>query len=67
MTDQNLEVRKVCDQGLVLIAESGSKWQERIKSERFCWHNAQWLEAIAKANLLTSSGSRKTVLSYSTF
>lgn len=53
MTDQNLEVRKVCERGLMLIAESDVKWQERIKNERFCWHNAQWLEAIAKTNLLS--------------
>ena len=57
MTDQNLEVRKVCERGLMLIAESDTKWEERIKNERFCWHNAQWLEAIAKTNLLSSPGT----------
>lgn len=61
MTDQNLEVRKVCDRGLVLIAESDAKWQERIKNERFCWHNAQWLEAIAKANFLSSPGDKDNI------
>jgi len=55
MTDQNKEVRKICERGLVLIAESSAKWQERIKNERFCWNNAQWLEAIAKTNNLLSS------------
>lgn len=54
MTDQNDEVRKVCERGLFLIAGSDVEWQERIKNERFCWHNAQWLEAIAKTNLLSS-------------
>ncbi|KZS21217.1 Kinesin-associated protein 3 [Daphnia magna] len=57
MTDQNLEVRKVCERGLMLIAEADAKWEERIKNERFCWHNAQWLEAIAKTNLLSSPGT----------
>ena len=56
MTDQNVQVRKVCERGLFLIAESDAKWQDRIKNERFCWHNAQWLEAIAKTNLLSSAG-----------
>jgi hypothetical protein len=41
----------------MLIAESDTKWEERIKNERFCWHNAQWLEAIAKTNLLSSPGN----------
>lgn len=57
MTDQNVQVRKVCERGLFLIAESDAKWQDRIKNERFCWHNAQWLEAIAKTNLLSSAGA----------
>ena len=52
MTDQNVEVRKVCERGLVMIAEADAKWSERIKNERFCWHNAQWLEAVAKTNNL---------------
>lgn len=55
MTDQNVEVRKVCERGLVLIGESDAKWAERIKNERFCWHNAQWLEAVAKTNLLSGT------------
>jgi hypothetical protein len=57
MSDQNIQVRKVCESALVLIAESDPKWNERIKSERFCWHNAQWLEAVGKSDWFSSPGN----------
>lgn len=29
-----------------MIVERSSKWSERIKIEKFCNHNAQWLQMV---------------------
>ncbi len=62
MTDQNIHVRKVCEAALILVSESSTQWNERIKHERFCWHNAQWLEAVAKSDWFSSPGWEKPIV-----
>ncbi|XP_041705213.2 kinesin-associated protein 3-like isoform X2 [Coregonus clupeaformis] len=46
MHDKNAEIRKVCDNTLDIIAEYDEEWGRKIQSERFRWHNSQWLEMV---------------------
>ncbi|XP_067108860.1 kinesin-associated protein 3-like isoform X1 [Osmerus mordax] len=46
MHDKNTEIRKVCDNTLDIIAEYDAEWGSKIQSEKFRWHNAQWLEMV---------------------
>ncbi|XP_067118777.1 kinesin-associated protein 3 isoform X2 [Centruroides vittatus] len=46
MHDKNLEVRKVCDSTLDIIAEASREWAKRIQLEKFRWHNSQWLDMV---------------------
>ncbi|XP_071769551.1 kinesin-associated protein 3a [Centroberyx gerrardi] len=46
MHDNNAEIRKVCDNTLDIIAEYDEEWGKKIQSEKFRWHNAQWLEMV---------------------
>eukprot|EP00118_Oscarella_pearsei_P007156 m.33925 g.33925 ORF g.33925 m.33925 type:complete len:801 (+) comp31926_c0_seq8:57-2459(+) len=48
MHDKNVEIRKVCDSTLDIIAECDMEWALRIQAEKFRWHNSQWLETIAE-------------------
>nr|CAG4645459.1 EOG090X049M [Lynceus sp. MCZ IZ 141354] len=49
MTDQNAQVRRVCEATLDLIAEEDKSRKEMIKEERFRLQNAQWIEAVTKS------------------
>ena len=44
MHDKNSEIRRLCDATLDLVAEANPDWAKRIQSEKFRWHNSQWLE-----------------------
>uniref|UniRef100_A0A672MTZ0 Kinesin-associated protein 3-like n=1 Tax=Sinocyclocheilus grahami TaxID=75366 RepID=A0A672MTZ0_SINGR len=46
MHDKNLEIRQVCDNTLDIIAEYDEEWGKKIQSEKFRWHNSQWLEMV---------------------
>ncbi|XP_049812415.1 kinesin-associated protein 3 isoform X1 [Schistocerca nitens] len=46
MHDKNTQIRKVCGVCLDIIAECNVDWAERIKLEKFRWHNSQWLEMV---------------------
>uniref|UniRef100_A0A3P8WUU3 Kinesin-associated protein 3b n=1 Tax=Cynoglossus semilaevis TaxID=244447 RepID=A0A3P8WUU3_CYNSE len=46
MHDKNAEIRKVCDNTLDIIAENDEEWGRRIQSEKFRFHNNQWLEMV---------------------
>ncbi|XP_030631174.1 kinesin-associated protein 3b [Chanos chanos] len=46
MHDKNVEIRKVCDNTLDIIAEYDEEWAKKIQSEKFRWHNSQWLEMM---------------------
>uniref|UniRef100_A0AAR2KA19 Kinesin-associated protein 3b n=1 Tax=Pygocentrus nattereri TaxID=42514 RepID=A0AAR2KA19_PYGNA len=46
MHDKNTEIRKVCDNTLDIIAEYDEEWGRKIQSEKFRWHNSQWLEMV---------------------
>ncbi|XP_028977499.2 kinesin-associated protein 3a isoform X3 [Esox lucius] len=46
MHDQNAEIRKVCHNTLDIIAEHDAAWWGRVQSEKFRWHNSQWLEMV---------------------
>lgn len=46
MHDKNIEIRKVCDYCLDIIAFTDLEWASRIKLEKFRNHNAQWLSMV---------------------
>ncbi|KAM4628521.1 kinesin-associated protein 3a [Polymixia lowei] len=46
MHDKNAEICKVCDNTLDIIAEYDEEWGKKIQSEKFRWHNSQWLEMV---------------------
>ena len=39
-------LRSVCDSTLDIIAEFDKGWSEKVRLEKFRWHNSQWLEMI---------------------
>ncbi|XP_069823490.1 kinesin-associated protein 3 isoform X2 [Dendropsophus ebraccatus] len=51
MHDKNAEIRKVCDNTLDIIAEYDEEWAKKIQSEKFRWHNSQWLEMVESRQL----------------
>ena len=46
MHDSNEQIRKVCDETLDLIAQVSPAQAEKIKLERFKWHNQQRLQIL---------------------
>lgn len=46
MHDKNVEIRKVCDNCLDIIAITDFNWASRIKLEKFRNHNSQWLTMV---------------------
>lgn len=46
MHDKNVEIRKVCDFCLDIIATTDPNWASRIKLEKFRNHNSQWLTMV---------------------
>jgi Kinesin-associated protein (KAP) len=46
MHDKNIEIRKVCDICLDIIAMVDKNWATRIKLEKFRNHNSQWLNMV---------------------
>lgn len=46
MHDKNVEIRKVCDHCLDIVAFTDPEWASRIKLEKFRNHNAQWLTMV---------------------
>uniref|UniRef100_A0A3B5LID9 Uncharacterized protein n=1 Tax=Xiphophorus couchianus TaxID=32473 RepID=A0A3B5LID9_9TELE len=46
MHDKNAEIRKVCDNTLDIVAEYDLEWGYKIQSEKFRFHNNQWLEMV---------------------
>ncbi len=46
MHDKNVEVQRVCDATLDVIAQIDDNWADRVQREKFQFHNAQWLEVI---------------------
>jgi len=46
MHDKNIEIRKICDYCLDIIALKNNDWAVRIKLEKFRNHNSQWLNMI---------------------
>jgi len=46
MHDSNEQIRKVCEKTLDLIAEVSHPQREKIKAEKFKWHNQQWLQIL---------------------
>ena len=49
MHDKNPEVQRVCDATLDIISSHDDLWRERVRSEKFRFHNAQWLEIVGGA------------------
>ncbi|KAL1022826.1 hypothetical protein UPYG_G00032860 [Umbra pygmaea] len=51
MHDKNTEICKVCDNTLDIIAEYDGEWGRKIQSEKFRWHNSQWLEMVENRSM----------------
>ena len=49
--DRNTEVQKVCDATLQMIGEISPDWSQKLMSEKFRFHNAQWLEMVQSQTL----------------
>ena len=47
MHDKNVEIQKVCDATLDIISEIDENWADRVKREKFRFHNAQWLDIVS--------------------
>lgn len=52
MHDSNAEVRKVCDTTLDIISEFDDEWADKIRMEKFRWHNSQWLDMIEGKDMI---------------
>jgi hypothetical protein len=46
MHDKNPEIRKICDSTLDIISAYSEGWANKIKLEKFRWHNSQWLDMV---------------------
>lgn len=44
--DNNPNIRKVCRACLDIIKDFDDTWTDRVKKEKFQWHNSHWLEMI---------------------
>ncbi|KAJ3126935.1 Kinesin-associated protein 3 [Nowakowskiella sp. JEL0407] len=48
--DRNIEIRKMCDVCLDIIAEIDEEWVKKIRLQKFRWHNAEWLQIMSQQN-----------------
>ncbi|KAJ3038924.1 Kinesin-associated protein 3, partial [Rhizophlyctis rosea] len=48
--DRNVEIRKMCDVCLDIIAEIDEDWVKSIRLQKFQWHNSEWLALITQAS-----------------
>lgn len=53
--DNSPNIRKLCAACLDIIKDFDDAWTERVKTEKFQWHNSHWLEMIR--NQMLSSGN----------
>ena len=51
MNDKNQEVRKVCSLTLDIISDYDEELAKKIQSEKFRFHNSQWLEMVENARV----------------
>ena len=51
MNDKNQEVRKVCSLTLDIISDYDEELAKKIQSEKFRYHNSQWLEMVENARV----------------
>ncbi|KAJ3293590.1 Kinesin-associated protein 3 [Borealophlyctis nickersoniae] len=64
--DRNVEIRKMCDICLDIIAEIDEEWVKKIRQQKFQWHNSEWLQLITQASLHGSEGFEESATLYST-
>nr|CAD7425413.1 unnamed protein product [Timema monikensis] len=62
MHDKNTHIRKVCNMCLDIIVDWDKDWAERIKLEKFRWHNSQWLEMVENSALDSTSFDKASTL-----
>lgn len=53
--DNNPNIRKICRACLDIIKDFDDTWTERVKLEKFQWHNSNWLEMIQNQMLNTGA------------
>ncbi|KAJ3039310.1 Kinesin-associated protein 3 [Rhizophlyctis rosea] len=54
--DRNVEIRRMCDVCLDIIAEIDEEWVKSIRLQKFQWHNSEWLALITQASQLPGNG-----------
>jgi len=62
MHDRNAEIRKVNDSTLDIIREYDSEWEKRIQTEKFKWHNSQWIEMVETQQMVDEEDMYDDVL-----
>nr|CAD7453723.1 unnamed protein product [Timema tahoe] len=62
MHDKNTHIRKVCNMCLDIIVDWDKDWAERIKLEKFRWHNSQWLEMVENTALDSTGFDKASTL-----
>lgn len=53
--DNNPNIRKICRACLDIIKDFDDTWTERVKLEKFQWHNSNWLEMIQNQMMNTGA------------
>ncbi|KAJ3170876.1 Kinesin-associated protein 3, partial [Irineochytrium annulatum] len=48
--DRNVQIRRMCDVSLDIIAEIDEEWVKKIKQQKFQWHNAEYLSVLAQSS-----------------
>ncbi|KAJ3093007.1 Kinesin-associated protein 3 [Quaeritorhiza haematococci] len=48
--DRNVEIRKMCDACLDIIADIDEDWVTKIRQQKFQWHNLEWLSMVARTS-----------------
>lgn len=46
LQDNSKTIRKLCNWCLNIVAERNESWANRIRIEKFRYHNAQWLQMV---------------------
>ncbi|CAB4058729.1 Kinesin-associated protein 3 [Lepeophtheirus salmonis] len=62
MHDKNAEIQRVCDATLDIISDIDENWADKVKKEKFRFHNAQWLEIIQIQEVEEENDSRHNPL-----
>ena len=58
--DRNPEIRRACDACLDIIGEISDEWVTKIRSQKFHWHNSEWVKTVTENVKVNSQKSGKS-------